>query len=350
MSYLLAQILVCLLIAGLIGAIIGWLLRGGCSRKLRDCEDEWKMKMGSLESEYNSKLNRTANSTAHAPEVDTKEMQAATLKKHAQHVESQTPTYSYEEELKKKLELAQKAKIEQSQTPTADDTILDSVKAVSAAAPLVQEEAEKIESTPSETIEKTKEAYEKELKEKLQIPQEESSEEREFYLAKVQQILATRNISLSPEKIALYAKHGIDFEEGEHLEDNYSIEMIEGIGPKYAEGFKKMGITTTQELVQTLRQHHDKLDQVAKALKIQPEALSSWISMADLVQLPGVDGQAAELMQTVGIASAKELAITNANSLHSEMIAFNKKSSIVPQVPSADALTLWSKIAKLLNL
>ena len=58
MSFILGQILVCLLIAGLLGAIFGWLLRGGCSSKLRECEDECKMKLGSLESEYNSKLQR----------------------------------------------------------------------------------------------------------------------------------------------------------------------------------------------------------------------------------------------------------------------------------------------------
>lgn len=34
MSYLLAQIWLCLLIAGLIGLIIGWLLRGGCKNKV----------------------------------------------------------------------------------------------------------------------------------------------------------------------------------------------------------------------------------------------------------------------------------------------------------------------------
>jgi hypothetical protein len=39
-SYLLIEILACLLIAGLIGAVIGWLLRGGCNKKIKDCEEE----------------------------------------------------------------------------------------------------------------------------------------------------------------------------------------------------------------------------------------------------------------------------------------------------------------------
>jgi transposase-like protein len=495
MSYLLAQILVCLLIAGLIGAVIGWLLRGGCSKKLRDCEEEWKMKMGSLESEWNSKLHRTAPKS----EIDEKEVQAATLKRHAEHVASQTPTYSYEQELKEKLERAQQEKEKENDSKTvaatgiaaagiaaatvADDisenveiphledsyelhalddiesthteklkelgihstkdlsdlhqneeavekiaqkldvdsetvaswigksclltlpgvdtkaaelmknagissmdeiatsspetlykkmnnfnkealipTTLPDIKTVSlwskVAKPFAVKEEKHTTTTTNEqpilnlvspqTSDNT--AYEKELKEKLGIPTQETvSREKNIDIDTIQTLLASRNISLSPEKIALYATHGVDFEKGEHLEDNYDIQHIEGIGPKFAEILKEMGIATTQELVTKLHKHHDKLDQVAKALQIQPETLSSWISMADLIQLPGVDGQAAELMQTVGIASVKELAITNANSLHNEMMNFNTKSPIAPEVPSAESLTIWSKIAKQLG-
>jgi predicted flap endonuclease-1-like 5' DNA nuclease len=495
MSYLLAQILVCLLIAGLIGAVIGWLLRGGCSQKLRDCEEEWKMKIGSLESEWNSKLHRTTTK-----EVDEKEMQEATLKRHAEHVASQTPSYSYEQELKEKLERAQQAKKEhkeehnENQTVASagiaaagiaagslskeasidtdiphlqesyelhtldnlapqhseklnelgihatkdltnlhqdkeaikkvagaldvdDDTVaswigksclltlpgvdsktaeliqnagitsmdeiatsspenlhkkmadfnkealiptdLPDIKAISLWSKVAKPFSIKKESEPdssavlhlvsSDTAPQVADtsAYEKELKEKLGIPvQEDTNREESFDLDAIKNILASRHISLSPEKIALYAANGIDFEKGEHLEDNYDIQQIEGVGPKYASIFKEMGIATTQALVTKLHKHHDKLDQVAKALQIQPETLSSWISMADLMQLPGVDGQAAELMQTVGIASTKELAITNANSLYNEMVAFNKKSPIAPEVPTEESLTLWSKIAK----
>ncbi len=318
MSYLLAQILVCLLIAGLIGAVIGWLLRGGCSRKLRDCEDEWKMKMGSLESEHNSKLNRKDANYADTP--TNKEVQAATLKRHAEHVEAQTPSYSYEEELKEKLDQAQNAK-------SVDTTSMKSTVAglgASGVAALA-----------------TTSGYADELKAK--------SNPSDFDLNGVKQLLMHRGISLSDEKIKLYANHGVDFEHTNNLEDNYHVDTIEGIDQKYAQGLREMGIRTTQDLVKKLHKNHDAIDQIAKTLKIEPSALSSWISMADLIQLPGVDAKSAALMQTVGISTATELGITNANSLHSEMLAFNKKSPIAPEVPSMASLSLWSKIAKLLG-
>ncbi len=491
MSYLLAQILVCLLIAGLIGAVIGWLLRGGCSRKLRDCEDEWKMKMGSLESEWNSKLNRQSHDY---DEQSDKEMQAATLKRHAEHVEAERPSYSYEEELKEKLNEAQNttnidttvgttsAKSTLASVGTAgiaalatrdislstdkvnlyaehgvdfekdtsleDDYDLHTLEGIShedtqklktigitstkklaelskdahaseklaktlnvesnkvaswigksclltlpgvdkKTAELMQNSGisslEHIATTPPETLHRKMEVFNKEALIPVSLPDiksvslwskiakpltagsalstaavttSTSSYAKElkaklnptgFDLDSIKELLINKGISLSEKKIKLYAEHGVDFEHTNNLEDNYYVESIEGIGSKYAQGLREMGIRTTQDLVKKLSKNHDAIDQIAKTLNIQPSELSSWISMADLIQLPGVDAQAAELMQTVGISTTRELGITNANSLHGEMLAFNKKSPIVPEIPSISSLSLWSKIAKLLG-
>jgi chromosome segregation ATPase len=55
MSYLLAQILICLLIAGLIGLVIGWLLRGGCSGKLKENDRHWTDKFNAHDSSWRTK-------------------------------------------------------------------------------------------------------------------------------------------------------------------------------------------------------------------------------------------------------------------------------------------------------
>jgi len=49
MNYLLIQILVYLLIASLIGLVIGWLLRGGCTSKLLDKNKDWEEKLNANE-------------------------------------------------------------------------------------------------------------------------------------------------------------------------------------------------------------------------------------------------------------------------------------------------------------
>ena len=52
MSYLLIQILVCLLIAGLIGVVIGWLIRGGCTKKLANRDLEWNVKLNKNKADF----------------------------------------------------------------------------------------------------------------------------------------------------------------------------------------------------------------------------------------------------------------------------------------------------------
>jgi len=56
MSYLLVQILVCLLIAGLIGLIIGWLLRGGCSGKLEENDKHWNLQLDDKNNEWQNRV------------------------------------------------------------------------------------------------------------------------------------------------------------------------------------------------------------------------------------------------------------------------------------------------------
>ena len=463
MSFILGQMLLCLLIAGLIGAIIGWLMRGSCSKKLRDCQDEWKMKMGSLESEYHTKLQYAQNQDSTLEEKATQE---ATLKRHNENVKSQPASYSYEKTLQEELNIAQNATTNNSKslltgaaalgsstllarnislsdekislysehgidfenakdlednynvqaltglevahfqklqtmgiTSTKDFASLSNDSKASAkiskelgiqsstvdswiekscllelpgvdikTADLMYDAgitSKKLSSYNPQELHKEISLYNQKQANPIAVPDLKS-----FSLwAKVAKLssmatgavaaaslskdsakerLASQKITLSDEKIKLYTENGVNFEDA-NLEDNYDIRVIEGIGPKYAQSLKEMGITTTQELVSKLYKNRDKIDQVSKTLQIQPEVLSSWISMADLIQLPGVDAQVAELMQTVGISTTKELGVVNPISLHSEMVAFNKKSPIVPEVPAPVSITLWSKLAKVLG-
>lgn len=58
MSYLLSQIWICLLLAALIGGIIGWLLRGGCKKKIEAVELDWRNRFAGVEQERNEMSSR----------------------------------------------------------------------------------------------------------------------------------------------------------------------------------------------------------------------------------------------------------------------------------------------------
>lgn len=76
MDYLLVQILVCLLIAGLIGLIIGWLIRGGCKNKLLQNDELWDTKLGIAKIDYQDKMQSLVDEQkANLNEVDKKSSQ-----------------------------------------------------------------------------------------------------------------------------------------------------------------------------------------------------------------------------------------------------------------------------------
>jgi len=61
MNYLLTQISLYLLIAGFIGLIVGWLLRGNGSSKLLENDKKWKEKLKEEERKWNEKIETLMN-------------------------------------------------------------------------------------------------------------------------------------------------------------------------------------------------------------------------------------------------------------------------------------------------
>jgi predicted RecB family nuclease len=131
-----------------------------------------------------------------------------------------------------------------------------------------------------------------------------------------------------------------------HLNECYEIEEVEGIGPGYGKRFRKLGINTTCDLANTYLRDNKAIKKASKKMGVDFDAIKAWASMADLMRLPGVDGQYAEIMQTVGLDSRKELTHISLNHLHELMVEFNAKNPIVPEVPTMDMLVAWSSAAK----
>jgi len=262
MSFLLLQILLYLLIAGLIGAVIGWLIRGNCSKILREQEEECALKMRAIEREWNTKLNYSDDKEPHVynSSLDKQDIAHADLKS---------------------------------------------------------------------------------------LAQEDNSNHKTALFGAVSTALGTT--SDSDEKIKLNSENNIDFEQNKDLDDDYDIQVIEGINSKYAQRFKDLGIHTTKDLVKKLNKNYEDIDFIAKKLKVQSDDITSWISMADIISLPGLNAKEAQLIQTVGISSVRELGVVNIHALQKEMEELNKKLAIVDEIPDIDSLELWAKVAKSLE-
>jgi hypothetical protein len=126
----------------------------------------------------------------------------------------------------------------------------------------------------------------------------------------------------------------------------HDIEEIEGIGPGYGKKLRALDINTTCDLADKCLLDNGATKKVSKKMKVDFDAVRAWASMADLMRLPGVDGQYAEIMQVVGVSSRKELTKLSINSLYKEMKEFNAKNPIVPEVPTLDMLKEWVTAAK----
>ena len=461
MSYILGQIVICLLLAGLLGAVLGWLLRGGCSDKLRDCEDEWKMKMGSLESnlEFNEKQTIVDASKNHAIDNETTQMHNTFHQEEIKPSHGDT-AHAYEQELKEKLLLSK-----QNEVDTATKATLAGTAAVGAAtlaskgfslsadkADLYKQHgidlenashleddyelhalddidtahSEKLKNlgirstkdfanlssdanaslkvakelnvetstvdswigkscllelpgvdnktanmlhkagiTSNRIIHESPEVIEHELttyNKKSTSPLNQTPDAKSISLwSRVAKPIATSGMvgtaalgalstggKLSDKTVSLYKEAGVDFNMPD-IEDNYDIEKIEGVNSTYAKALKAAGIHDTKELVNALYSNHDRLNQLANSLEIEPNILSSWVSRADLMRLPGVDAKTASLMQSVGISSNAELAITGADNLHQALVEFNDKAQLKLDVPTSGTISTWSKVAKLLS-
>ncbi len=130
------------------------------------------------------------------------------------------------------------------------------------------------------------------------------------------------------------------------MNECYEIEEVEGIGPGYGKKFRNMGVNTTCDLANKFLRDNGATKKASKQMKVDFDAVRAWACMADLMRIPGVSGQYAEIIQTVGVSSRKELTQMSVNSLQSKMAEFNAKNPIVPEVPTVDMLVSWATAAK----
>ncbi len=268
MSYILAQILICLLIAGIIGAIIGWLMRGGC-----DCEDELLAK----DLELSEKL---ALSNAQWEEK----------------LQMQRGDFDLEKQ-------SLNASLLSSQT-SAKQALSD------------------LDNKWEGKIQGIKGDYDAKLN---QLDTQKQSLQENLEIEKTHAKNAEKKLVAA----------------AENMDECYDIQEVEGIGPSYGKQLRAMGIETTCNMVEAFFDKDENVEKAAGAMKVDPETIKAWTSMADLMKTPGVGGQYAELMQIVGISSREDLASASASSLYNEMVDFNKKSPIVPTVPTLETLKGW---------
>lgn len=124
-----------------------------------------------------------------------------------------------------------------------------------------------------------------------------------------------------------------------------SIESIEGIGPKFGEALRSAGVRTVEGL---LKAGADKRSRIALAEKtgISEGRILKCVNMADLFRINGVASQYAELLESAGVDTVKELKHRNAENLAAKMAEVNEAKKLVRRPPSVAVVGDWVAQAK----
>jgi hypothetical protein len=375
MSYLLAQILVCLLIAGLIGAVIGWLLRGGCKDKLRELSNKWSARYDTEKAVWQGKIDSSEAQIRKSVQLNNDEWDTR-----LRDLESswegkvQTLVGNYDSKIsnfdkeREALEAELKAaKEELSEVGSTDKELKDELESARKRAQEVELKLREVESDYDDKLKaaqaeieaKNAELAKADEKWSLKLKDTESNWEGRLQgvmsdydskLSKIDQDRANLKADLDVTKAKADEAHN-KLIEGDaelfgavgHLDECYEVEAIEGIGAGFGKRFRNMGINTTCDFADRFLGNTDEIKKAAKETKIEEAAISAWASMADLMRLPGVDGQYAEIMQVVGVDSRDELTKTDPKTLYEKMKDYNAKNPIVPDVPGLGLIIKWAK-------
>ena len=114
---------------------------------------------------------------------------------------------------------------------------------------------------------------------------------------------------------------------------NYKIADIEGIGPKFAEKLKKVGIRSVNALLQAGATKKGRKE-LAEKSGIDETLILKWVNFADLYRIPGVGSEYSELLEKAGVDTVKEMRNRRADNLHAKMVEVNSKGrGLVRQLP-----------------
>lgn len=124
-----------------------------------------------------------------------------------------------------------------------------------------------------------------------------------------------------------------------------SIERIEGVGPKMGEALRKVGVRTVEDLLEKGASKSARRE-LAATSGISETRILRCVNMADLFRINGVASQYAELLESAGVDTVKELKHRNAENLAQKMAEVNQQKNLVRRPPSVIVVQGWVSQAK----
>ena len=118
------------------------------------------------------------------------------------------------------------------------------------------------------------------------------------------------------------------------------IEQLSGVGPVLGARFREHGIADTKSLLLECRTPENRF-RLAGLVAISTDHLLKLANRADLMRITTIGTQHAELLESAGVDTVRELNRRSAVSLHKLLVSLNSEKRLCRRVPSARKILTW---------
>lgn len=123
------------------------------------------------------------------------------------------------------------------------------------------------------------------------------------------------------------------------------LEMVEGIGTRYADQLRAAGVRSTKSLLEKGGTAAGRKE-IARAAGISETLVLEWVNHVDLFRIKGVGEEYADLLEEAGVDTVVELAQRNPANLYESIIRTNELKRLVRRPPSKKMVHDWVEMAK----
>lgn len=125
------------------------------------------------------------------------------------------------------------------------------------------------------------------------------------------------------------------------------LEIVEGIGPVYAEKLRAAGVRSVDGLLRA-GATPDGRKELEEKTGIGHEFILDWVNRADLMRIRGVGEEYSDLLEGAGVDTVPELAQRNPDHLYDKILQVNEEKRLVRRPPTRDMVAYWVEQAKTL--
>ena len=127
-----------------------------------------------------------------------------------------------------------------------------------------------------------------------------------------------------------------------------NLEIIEGIGPTYAEKLRSIGVRSIEALLErgATRKGRTELEEKSG---IGHALILDWVNRADLMRIKGVGEEYSDLLEAAGVDTVKELKNRRPDKLFEALAELNAEKHLVRRLPTRKMVARWVEEAKSLQ-